>query len=478
MADYYPLLAKAIAAQAQSDPEKRRVIYERARKALLAQLRAVQPPIADTAIERESHALDDAITQLEGELGTKDRPAPPPPTRPARESATPGLAAGLGAGAIGLAAGPTSPRMPPRPPLPPRPSLRMPVPKPPAASTPAAPPARDELHPPSAGSTERTAFAASSAADSSAADSSAADLSAAELPPLPAEPQGEPGSDAALRPRDRYHPAAPRPDAASRRTLGPWIAGAVGALLVLLIAGAAWKLRDRPEDLARVKPAAPQSDTSSAKVAERVGGARPSGSGAAATQGAPAAPADQASTVPVAHRAALLVEAPEEENKVKTYIGSVVWRLENVSREAGQPLSTAVRADVDIPDAKLKMSLTFQKNLDPALPASHTISIRFTPLAGSPLGDVQQIDSPQMRRDEAPSGDPLSAVPVPIMDNNFLVGLARGDFESRNLDLMKTRAWIDIPMLLKNKHVAKLTLEKGVTGDRAINDAIAAWAGQ
>ncbi len=137
-----------------------------------------------------------------------------------------------------------------------------------------------------------------------------------------------------------------------------------------------------------------------------------------------------------------------------------------------------MRADVDIPDAKLKVSLTFQKNLDPALPASHTISIRFTPLAGSPIGDVAQIDAPQMRRDEAPSGDPLSAVPVPIMDNNFLVGLARGDFENRNIDLIKARAWIDLPMLLKNKRVAKLTLEKGVTGERAINDALAAWAGQ
>jgi len=172
-----------------------------------------------------------------------------------------------------------------------------------------------------------------------------------------------------------------------------------------------------------------------------------------------------------------LVEAPEEESKVKTYIGSVVWRLENAARDAGQPLTTAVRADVDIPDAKLKVSLIFQKNTDAALPASHTISIRFTPLAGSPLGDVAQIDAPQMRRDEAPSGDPLSAVPVPIMDNNFLVGLARGDFENRNIDLIKTRAWIDIPMLLKSKRVAKLTLEKGVTGERAINDALATWAG-
>jgi hypothetical protein len=279
-----------------------------------------------------------------------------------------------------------------------------------------------------------------------------------------------------LRPRgDRFHPAAPRPEVAARGNRGMWIAGAVAALVVLLVAAAAWKLRDRPEELTRAKPAAPQGDAGNAKLADRVGGANRTATGAASTPTTPAAPSDQTPTVAVAHRAALLVEAPQEESKVKTYIGSVVWRLENVSRDAGQPLSSAVRADIDIPDAKLKAALTFQKNLDPALPASHTISIRFTPLAGSPIGDVQQIDAPQMRRDEAPSGDPLSAVPVPIMDNNFLVGLARGDFESRNMDLVKTRAWIDVPMLLKSKRVAKLTLEKGITGDRAISDAIAAW---
>src|SRR5206468_4634588 len=133
--------------------------------------------------------------------------------------------------------------------------------------------------------------------------------------------------------------------------------------------------------------------TGNAKLSERVGGAPTTGSKSAA--GTASAPADQNATIPVAHRAALLVEAPEEESKVKTYIGSVVWRLENAARDAGQPLSTAVRADVDIPDAKLKVALTFQKNLDAALPASHTISIRFTPLAGSPIGDVQQIDAPQ-----------------------------------------------------------------------------------
>jgi hypothetical protein len=468
MADYYPLLAKAVAAQAQSDPNKRRAIYERARTALLGQLRAIQPPVPEPDIQRESQALDDAVNRLESEIAANDAA----PSRPAGEPAGP-LRGGSEPGRTRLPLRPLPPRpLPPRPPLRSRLDGNPPKPPPPAEAPPEAPfpSSPEETPPPLLDASTDTAAHADIWQEAGAPAGAAAP--GFTLPHNRAEPEPPP-----LRPRgDQFHPAAPRPEVAGRRNRGLYIAGAVAALVVLLVAAAAWKLRDRPEELTRAKPAAPQSDTGNAKLSERVGGAPATGAKSAA--GNPSAPAEQNPTIPVAHRAALLVEAPEEESKVKTYIGSVVWRLENAARDAGQPLSTAVRADVDIPDAKLKVALTFQKNLDAALPASHTISIRFTPLAGSPIGDVQQIDAPQMRRDEAPSGDPLSAVPVPIMDNNFLVGLARGDFETRNIDLVKTRAWIDIPMLLKSKRVAKITLEKGVTGERAINDALAAWAGQ
>lgn len=74
MAEYYPLLARAIAGLPQSTPETRRAIYERARTALIGQLRVVQPPIAEQDIQRESRMLDEAIAQLEAEA------APPPPS--------------------------------------------------------------------------------------------------------------------------------------------------------------------------------------------------------------------------------------------------------------------------------------------------------------------------------------------------------------------------------------------------------------
>lgn len=180
----------------------------------------------------------------------------------------------------------------------------------------------------------------------------------------------------------------------------------------------------------------------------------------------------------MAHRAALLVEAPETPEKVKTYIGSVVWRLDNVPGGPGQPLGTAVHADVEIPEAKVRMTVDLQKNMDASLNASHTIEIRFSLQQGSIIPGVKQIGAVQMRREDMANGDPLAGVPVPITDTYYLVGLARGDMEARNIELLKTRGWLDVPLALTNGRIAKFSLEKGASGDRVINDALSVWAQQ
>ena len=46
MADYYPLIDKAVSGLEKSTGEARRALYERARAALLAQLRAVTPTLS------------------------------------------------------------------------------------------------------------------------------------------------------------------------------------------------------------------------------------------------------------------------------------------------------------------------------------------------------------------------------------------------------------------------------------------------
>src|ERR1700716_1658000 len=75
MADYYPLIARAIAGLDPSAPgESRRALYERARSALLTQLRSVQPPLSESEITRERLSFEEAVRHVESEAAARDPP--------------------------------------------------------------------------------------------------------------------------------------------------------------------------------------------------------------------------------------------------------------------------------------------------------------------------------------------------------------------------------------------------------------------
>ncbi len=65
MADYTPLISRAVGALAENTGEARRGVYERARAALLAQLRNMNPPLPEEHITRERMSLEDAIRKVE-----------------------------------------------------------------------------------------------------------------------------------------------------------------------------------------------------------------------------------------------------------------------------------------------------------------------------------------------------------------------------------------------------------------------------
>src|SRR5271155_3885442 len=78
MADYYPLIARAIAGLDPNAPgESRRALYERARAALIAQLRNVQPPLSESEITRERLSLEEAVRKVESEAAQRARAASP-----------------------------------------------------------------------------------------------------------------------------------------------------------------------------------------------------------------------------------------------------------------------------------------------------------------------------------------------------------------------------------------------------------------
>ena len=69
MADYYPLIGKAVSGLEKSTGEARRALYDRARKALLEQLRSAEPSLTDADTVG---AYSEALTRLFA-LGDEER---------------------------------------------------------------------------------------------------------------------------------------------------------------------------------------------------------------------------------------------------------------------------------------------------------------------------------------------------------------------------------------------------------------------
>ena len=135
-----------------------------------------------------------------------------------------------------------------------------------------------------------------------------------------------------------------------------------------------------------------------------------------------------------------------------------------------------MRADIDIPDRKFKMTMSFRRNTDSSLPASHTAELTFILPQDFANGGVGNVPGILMKSNEQARGTPLAGLAVKVTDGFFLVGLSNVDADrSRNLQLLKERSWFDVPLVYTNQRRAIIAIEKGAPGERAFNDAFAAW---
>jgi hypothetical protein len=591
MADYYPLINKAVAGLDKSTGEARRALYERARNALVTQLRGVSPALSESEITRERLALEEAIRKVEAEAARKSRfDVPPerkrtdradipdpfkaaaPKREPERgppedegdhpegsESPLTGTAADLRRPVRTPPPSPSSPsppvsrtseglkefrnvvadaenlgdataqagrsareaynavpspgseydrleprmepeglrsrdrRPPPReqrrePPArePPRqpPSNRAPPPReqpphepPPREPAPRERPMGRDRAPPARPRDITSARGPEADFEYAPRQERANEYSARDFGPPPDFDEEAPQRQRARR---RPETVAAPPDSEERPVRRSRVALLVYALIGLFVlagvAGVAWK---GPEIVAwvssltsSVKTAQPTTQPPAPapqrpqKFNDRVS---PSDAGNQTQQPNQQAGAD------VAQKVVLYEEDPEDPGG-KKFVGSAVWRADTVARGANQPPDVVVRADIDIPERKMSMKWTLQRNVDKTLPASHTVEIAFTLPPDFVHGGVQNVPGVLMKDTEEKRGLPLAGLAVKVTDGYFLVGLSAVDSEmQRNIQLLKEQPWFDVPLIYNDGRRAILAIEKGTPGERALNAAFAAW---
>lgn len=603
MADYYPVLKRAISSLPSGSGEARRAVYEKARVALLRQLSSYNPPLSPTDIADQRVALEDCIRRVEAEVaGVADEAvtvaapapaapspvkAPPVPDEPAprvehearpepKREAPP---APVRKGALGL---PTHPEFPPfkytdtspaqaAPPVrtehPEREAPRAPVSLP--TDRPRLPTARlpDEHGEPRIGvgvsALSRTLKQADTLGDASsnalrAARHAMSEVDEVEQPAVSERVEPDLGGNrsAGLRPdaiavgasdkfeRERLQAqretaTLPWPDdgtgAARRRRL--LVAGAAIALVIALGASV-WAFRD---SLSGLIASAPQTETNTAttgddglapKILDRLpaeGEApaapvapdavavqteavqapssidpdlppAPGGASAAApsaqtsaqitppaeaapAMAEPAAPATPLSstaaqsgeTIGVAQKA-ILYEEPIPGAPGTKLEGSVVWAFVNEPALPGDKPVPQIRGDINIPELGLKMRLSIHKNDDKALPASHIVEFSFDVPPSFAGKFIDAAPGMIAKQTEEARGDTITGAVAKVSDSLFWLALSGLEQDiARNVLLLKERPWIDIPIRYGNRRRAILTFEKGAPGDKAFNEAFAAW---
>jgi len=429
MADYYALIDRAVGGLDKNTGEHRRALYDRARAALVSQLRGVQPALDETDITRERLALEEAIRKVEAETAKRVRvdvhendfaeaSLRDRGLRDFRETVAEAEGLGGAAAQARRAAHATYDAMPD------------------------APPRNFEYHNAEASRVSEPQLSEGSFQESYAPSSSG---------PAPYDDE-----ELYTRPARSY---------------GGIIKWAV--ILAILAGGAGvafWQRHAITSMVAnfRSQPAPKPKDAAQPatrpKIADRIGQSQATAPDAA---NAPAAA--------VAQKVVLYDEDPNDPQG-KRYVGSALWRTETVSPGPGLAPELAVRADIEIPERKLRMTWSLRRNSDKALPASHTIEIMFTLPADFPEGGIGNVPGVLMKQSEQARGVPLAGLAVKVTNGYFLLGLSAVEADQqRNIQLLKEREWFDVPVVYTSGKRAILAMEKGAPGTRVFEEAFRAW---
>ncbi|MPZ57919.1 MAG: hypothetical protein GEU91_15755 [Rhizobiales bacterium] len=252
--------------------------------------------------------------------------------------------------------------------------------------------------------------------------------------------------------------------------------GVVVVAVLLAVGAVGYRQRDKLVELygalrGSPAPVAREQAGTQPKIEDRIGPSQPERS---AEQRSATGPVTQPPPA-VAQRVVLYEEDPNDPSG-KRYVGSVIWRTETVSPGPGLAPELAAKASIEIPERRITMAFSMVRNTDAALPASHTIDIRFNLPPGFPGGGVANVPGILMKQAEQTRGVPLAGLAVKVTDNVFLIGLSSVDADvQRNTQLLKERSWFDIPIVYSNGSRAILAMEKGTPGERAFNDAFTVW---
>ena len=505
MADYYPLLSRAIAGLAGRSDVDRHAIYGRAREALERQLRGFEPAIAEAGIRSELDALEATIARIEAEQAVPEAVAPHD-VMPEDSAAPASIIEVEPKPAEPAASSESTPPAEPQTVNPPvAPSITGPSPFKAIRPTVSDLPPKEEMPAPAAtfldeatrgGSAPERAEMPTLAEEPPVKDSfPEADSTGKTSPGEALAETNSPDDALALQPMLRPRMPARREDDHTGRKKPLALFAGVAVVAMLVMGFLAMSRRDTP-NRAQVPPVvvAPDANPDASKTEGRL-----------ANSDAPAKPPEQKETAPLTqpkseetpktaapapdtrpvqetrpatppaavvapagNRAFMVLEVPG--GAPNQFEGKTTWSFAPDPSLKGQK---TLRALIDFPTGGLAADFSIARNSDPAMGFSHTVMVIFDT---KNVESVREMSAIEWRERESQAGTVLAGIVVPIQDNVFMFGLDKADAaRARNLDLLRTQKWMVFEVRLTTGRRGAVLVEKGGSGDKAIADALADW---
>lgn len=183
----------------------------------------------------------------------------------------------------------------------------------------------------------------------------------------------------------------------------------------------------------------------------------------------------QNGVIPIGEVAYLYEEGSAGSGATRTSAG-VTWDLAQESIQDGLPAEPVILGKMDVAERNLSLDIKINRNVDPAISASHIIEIIFNLPPDFNGKGVESIARFVMKETEEAPGEPLVAVPFKASEGRFLIALDNlPQALSINTALLRDASWIDIPLVYGTGKRALLTLEKGGTGERVFTEAFRDW---
>lgn len=165
---------------------------------------------------------------------------------------------------------------------------------------------------------------------------------------------------------------------------------------------------------------------------------------------APAVANREQVTLGAATRGAFLMQKQSNPRETETYPATTTWTADLVD---GVPQK--IVGEMTTLDTGLRVRMTLVPNTKPDLDANVVGDVEFFHEGGT---GITKIDTPQPRRENVPSGDTLDGIARSVTADRFLFALSRSG-ASKNRRTIEDGTWLDVPVLLSDKRIGKITME-------------------